>query len=79
MKQSLECLATLVTNMQTRKKKKKKKKSIIKFPLPDLNQGVLIGRPALTVLAVRDNYNIHIGKRALFNVDYGGMSLSHYR
>ena len=32
----------------------------------------------LTVLAGRDNYTIHIGKRALFNVDYGGMSLSHY-
>ena len=34
---------------------------------------------SLTVLAGRDNYNIHIGKRALFNVDYVGMSLSHYR
>ena len=30
----------------------------------------------LTVLAGRDNYNIHRGKTALFNVDYRGMSLS---
>ena len=54
---------------------------IIKFPEPDLNQDVLIGRPlttTLTVLAGRDNYIIHTGKRALFIVEYGGLSLSNY-
>ena len=30
------------------------------------------------VLADRDNYTINIGKRALFNVYYGGISLSQY-
>ena len=61
--------------MKSTKKKKKKK---IKSPWPDLNQGCPdwkagVFTTTLTVLADRDNYNIHIGKRALFYVDYGGM------
>ena len=61
----------------------KSTKKIIKFPKPDLNQGCPdwkagVLTTTLTVLAGRDNYNIHIGKTALFNVDYKGMSLSHY-
>ena len=38
---------------------------------PDWKAGVLT--TTLTVLSGRDNYNIHIGNRALFNVDNGGM------
>ena len=61
-----------------KKKKKKRKKMIIKFSLPDLNQGCPdwkagVLTTTLTVLAGRENYNIRISKRALFNVDYGGM------
>ena len=56
----------------------KSTKKIIKFPQQDLNQGCPdwkagVLTTTLTVLAGRDNYDIHIGKRAVFNVDYGGM------
>ena len=51
----------------------KSTKTINTYLQPDLNQrcpdwmaGVLT--TTLTVLAGRDNYNIHIGKRALFTV-----------
>ena len=43
------------------------------YPQPDLNQGCPVWKAGvltikLTVLAGRVNYNIHIGKRALFTV-----------
>ena len=58
--------------------KSTKKKKIIKFSLPDLNQGCPdwkagVLTTTLRVLAGRKNYNIRISKRAVFNVDYGGM------
>ena len=51
----------------------KSTKTINTHPQPDLNQGCPdwkagILTNALTVLAGGDNYNIHIGKRALFTV-----------
>ena len=66
-----------------KKKKWSQQKTIIKFPYSDLNQGCPdwkagVLTTTLTVLAGRDNYNIHIGKKPLFNVDYGGMSLLHH-
>ena len=59
--------------MRKKKKKMKSTKTINKYPQPDLNQGrpdwkAGILTATLTVLAGRDNYNISIGKRALFKV-----------
>ena len=58
---------------EKKKKKMKSTKTINKYPQPDLNQGCPdwmtgILTTTLTVLAGRHNYNIHIGKRALFTV-----------
>ena len=57
----------------------KSTKTINTYPQPDLNQrcpdwkaGVLT--TTLTVLAGRDNCNIHIGKISIYST-YGGLSL----
>ena len=52
-------------------KKMKSTKTINEYPQPYLNQGCPDWKTGvltiiLTVFADRDNYNIHIGKRALF-------------
>ena len=56
-----------------KKKKMKSTKTINKYPQTDFNQrcpdwkvGILTTK--LTVLVGRDNYNLHIGKRAIFKV-----------
>ena len=46
---------------------------INKYPQPDLSQGCPdwkagVLTTTLTILACRDNHNIHLGKRALFTV-----------
>ena len=51
----------------------KSTKTINKYPKSDLNQGCPDWKAGvltntLTVLAGRDNYNIHIGTRAVFTV-----------
>ena len=51
----------------------KSTKTINTYPKPDLNQGCPdwkadVLTTTLMVLAGRDNYNIHIGKRAIFTV-----------
>ena len=62
----------------------KSPKTTIQFPYPDLKQGcpdwkASLLTTTLTVLAGRDNYNIHTGKRALFRLVIRRLSLSYYR